>query len=339
MGGDNVVQMSLIYQIYNPSTPLVGPHVAVFDGAYGQQTLERWDPYYGFFDNGGCQWAGMDTDDSECNYERVKTDLTSNNYSEAQVQAIFLKNANPYPECDIARDPGCAQNEIADAYQAEKHLSNIMQYLRCCTLNENGISTGNSRYPHLQQVFITGRTYGGYANGITLPLLANNANCLNPEPFSYELAFAIQRVIVGQIDEDASVTDPDPYKNGTVNNGHGSVAYNGNPNQFGGAIWFDWGPYLWADGTNANSDGVFWCDSTTTGVQNCLQAGDAGDVRYGDTNQSYTQYFGDHIHPTASGLEKVANELVCWVNLGHSCNNVTLGVQSYITDWLPWITQ
>src|SRR6516225_439410 len=34
MGGDNVVQQSLIYQVYSPSTPLVGSHVAVFDGAF-----------------------------------------------------------------------------------------------------------------------------------------------------------------------------------------------------------------------------------------------------------------------------------------------------------------
>lgn len=42
--GDGVTQQSLIYQIYNPATPLVGPHVVVFNGAYGGQTLSKWDP-------------------------------------------------------------------------------------------------------------------------------------------------------------------------------------------------------------------------------------------------------------------------------------------------------
>jgi len=337
MGGDNVVQQSLIYQVYSPSTPLVGSHVAVFDGAFGQQALDRWDPYDGFYASGGCTFAGTDADDSECNYERVKRDLLNNGFSENQVQAIFMKAADPFPECDLAHDTGCAPGEIADAYTAEQHLSDIMQYLRCCKLDENNISTGISRYPNLQQVFITSRTYGGYANGLTLPPAAGNANCLNPEPFAYELGFSIQRLIVGQIDEDANVTDTDPYRNGTIPNG--SVKYSGTPNQLGGAIWFDWGPYLWANGTSPNSDGVFWCDSTTRTNTNCSGAQDLGDFRYGDLTPTFTQYFGDHIHPTAQGAQIVANELVCWITLGHTCTNLTLGVQSYITNWLPWITQ
>jgi hypothetical protein len=49
MGGDNVTQQSFLYQIYNPSPPLVGPHVVVFNGALGNQTLDRWDPYDGHY--------------------------------------------------------------------------------------------------------------------------------------------------------------------------------------------------------------------------------------------------------------------------------------------------
>jgi RHS repeat-associated protein len=79
-GGDGVTQLSLLYQIYSPNTgPLVGPHVAVFDGALGQQTLDRWDPYSGYYTtNNNCAWDGGDSDDPECNYDRVGAALAYN---------------------------------------------------------------------------------------------------------------------------------------------------------------------------------------------------------------------------------------------------------------------
>jgi hypothetical protein len=87
---------------------------------------------------------------------------------------------------------------------------------------------------------------------------------------------------------------------------------------------------LWADGTTPNSAGLFWCDSTTTGNQLCSHAGDPGDFRYGDLIN--TQYFGDHTHPTATGTQKVANELVKFIQ-----GNL-LGPQHFISDWVgPWV--
>ncbi len=50
---------------------------------------------------------------------------------------------------------------------------------------------------------------------------------LNPEPYSYETGFAFKELV---------------------------------HDQFPG-LWISWGPYLWADGTNVRSDGLFWvCD-------------------------------------------------------------------------------
>src|ERR1700693_3095654 len=42
--GDSVVQQSFLYQVYQPTPQLVGDHVVVFNGAFGAQTLDRWDP-------------------------------------------------------------------------------------------------------------------------------------------------------------------------------------------------------------------------------------------------------------------------------------------------------
>jgi len=137
----------------------------------------------------------------------------------------------------------------------------------------------------------------------------------------YELGFSVQRAIVAQINQTNNITSPDPYS--------GQLDYTVAP-------WFDWGPYLWASGvTPSPGSGLNWCDSTTTGNQNC--AHNPGDVRYGDLNPGYTQYFGDHTHPTATGQAKVANQLLKWIQ------GTLPSAQSYISDWLgvgtstPWI--
>jgi hypothetical protein len=319
--GDPTVQQSLLYKIYNPTTPLVGPHVVVFNGAYGGQTLSKWDPTpIGYYAQSGanCPWDHQTSADPECNYVRVKNDLvrnfytTTDHYTEAQVQAVFMKTADNFPQCDLKKlycSPGRTE---PDAYTAERYMGNILRYLKCCKLDPYGNPTPNPRYPNLKQVFITSRIYGGYANGTA-------HGCLNPEPFAYELGFTVQRAIVTQINQTNNITSTDPYS--------GQLDYTTAP-------WFDWAPYLWASGVNkSNGNQLFWCDSTTTNFQQC--ANNPGDVRYGDL--TFTSYFGDHIHPAANGQLKVANQLLMWIQ------GTLPSAQSYLSDWLgvgtptPWI--
>lgn len=301
-GGDGVTQQSLLYQIYHPTPHLVGDHVVVFNGAYGAQTLDKWDPTLdGYYANtNDCTFPqNSDTTDPECNYNRVKSLLQTNGYAENQVQAIFIKSSDSYPQCDLKRlYCGTGLSVIPDAYQSERHLGNILRYLKCCTLDINGNSTGNPRYTNLKQVFVTTRIYGGYANG-------TSNGCLMPEPFAYEEGFAAQRIIVAQINR-----TPDNYS--------GNVRY---PED---TPWVDWGPYLWASGPSVSTHtGLFWCNG-----QNSPPCNLARDVRDGDPLDS--NFWGDYTHPSASGAKKVADRIVDFITNSQNPNHVWVA---------PWIGQ
>jgi hypothetical protein len=135
-------------------------------------------------------------------------------------------------------------NANADANLLVQQMGNISRALE-------------SRYPNLQQVFFSSRIYAGYAT-----------TTLNPEPYAYESGFAVKRVIEAQIDQmDGLGIDP----------------LAGDLNYDTSAPWTAWGPYLWADGTIARSDGLSWLASD-------LQS--------------------DGTHPSPSGRQKVSNLLM-----------------------------
>ena len=168
----------------------------VLNGAFGAQTLDRWDPTaFGYYaQHNDCTFDHSSSLNPECNYIRVRDDLSRNGYSEKQVQAIFLKSSTAFPQCDLKLQH-CVQSSpasIPDAYVSEQYLGNILRYLKCCKRDPYGQPIG-SRYPNLKQVFLSSRIYGGYANG-------TDHGCTNPEPYAYESGFAVQRSIVAQID-------------------------------------------------------------------------------------------------------------------------------------------
>src|SRR4029077_15872150 len=106
-------------------------------------------------------------------------------------------------------------------------------------------------------------TYGGYATNPPAGASDPTAGCLSPEPYAFEEGFAVQKLIVAQI-------------NGGGDDGYsGDVHFNPNPT-LGGAPWFDWGPYLWTSGNLGRSDGVIWCGGLGA------QCSGSYDVRYGD---------------------------------------------------------
>ena len=108
-------------------------------------------------------------------------------------------------------------------------------------------------YPNLQVAYMSSRAYGGY----------NTSGRPSPEPLAYENGFGVKWLIGDQIAGDMSL-NPDARR--------GPVE----------APWLAWGPYLWADGLNARSDGLVW---------------ECGDFR------------SDGTHPSSDGAAKVATLL------------------------------
>ena len=146
--------------------------------------------------------------------------------TEKQVQALWIKNANPRPGvanertlCD-AMVAGCVNDNGTEAILYESQLGQI-------------IRAAKSRYPNLQQIFLSTRIYAGYAT-----------DGLNPEPYAYEYGYSAKWLIEAQILQQRS---------GTVDPIAGDMSYTS-----GTAAWTAWGAYLWADGTIARSDGLVW---------------------------------------------------------------------------------
>ena len=151
-------------------------------------------------------------DSSDPSYDELQQKrLGRDGWSELQVQAVWLKVANRSPRSSLP-------SIDADAYRLERSMGNIIRALK-------------ARYPNLQLVFVSSRTYGGYSVGRK-----------NPEPFAYESGFASKWLIEAQIaQERTGIVDPEA----------GDLALSRTP-------WIGWGPYLWAAGRNPRSDGLAW---------------------------------------------------------------------------------
>jgi hypothetical protein len=125
-----------------------------------------------------------------------------------QVQVVWIKQAEAGP-ARLGEFPAHAQT-------LKTNLVTVLNLLK-------------EKFPNLRIAYLSSRIYAGYA---TTPL--------NPEPYSYESAFAVRWLIKDQM--------------------AGKSALNYDP--AGGEVKSPlllWGPYLWADGLTARkSDGLVW---------------------------------------------------------------------------------
>jgi hypothetical protein len=119
-----------------------------------------------------------------------------------QVQAVWIKQADAGPNQGF---PGYART-------LQGELAEIVRSLP-------------KRFPNLKLVYLSSRTYGGYAK-----------TPLNPEPYAYESGFAVKWLIEQQLQGDPALNF-DPAR--------GPVR----------APWVSWGPYLWANGSTKRADG------------------------------------------------------------------------------------
>jgi hypothetical protein len=139
----------------------------------------------------GGQDAGQWLDPSGVNYANVATLLASQGLSEAQVQVVWVKQADGSPTTSLPA-PG------ADAYTLETRLGTIARAL-------------HARYPNLRQVFFSSRIYAGYAS-----------TSLNPEPWAYETGLAVKWLVEAQITQMATPGTPADPVAGDLD--YGSVA-------------------------------------------------------------------------------------------------------------------
>jgi lysophospholipase L1-like esterase len=193
------------------------PHLVPVDGAQGGMSAGRIvDP-----DDGGSGTRFWKTVDRR---------LKSAGVTRAQVQVVWVKQA----------DPGPTQGFPRYARALEEELAKIVRLLP-------------KRFPNVKLAYLSSRTYGGYAK-----------TRLNPEPYAYESGFSVKWLIERQIKGEASLNH-DP--------GKGKVR----------APWLSWGPYLWANATAKNPEGLSYEEDD----------------------------FGpDGTHPSASGRRKVAEALL-----------------------------
>jgi hypothetical protein len=155
------------------------------------------------------QWAA--SPDSRV-WQTVDERMKAAGVSDKQVQVVWLKQANIRPTEEF---PEHAKKLAAD-------VTTILHMLK-------------ARFPNLRVAYLGSRIYAGYAT-----------TQLNPEPYAYEGAFAMRRVIQDQIQGDPKL-NCDPSR--------GEVK----------APLLLWGPYLWADGMKPRqSDGLTWTRNDLT---------------------------------------------------------------------------
>ncbi|OLD65229.1 MAG: hypothetical protein AUI33_11610, partial [Ignavibacteria bacterium 13_1_40CM_2_61_4] len=153
----------------------------------------------------GGQDAATISNPNAAYWTNVDQKLAAAGVTPAQVQAVWLKEARAGP---TEAFPG-------DATILRDQLRSIVQII-------------HSRYPNTRSVYLSSRTYAGYAT-----------SSLNPEPYAYQSAFSAKWLIEEQLTGSPAVNF-DPLRGPVM------------------APWLAWGSYLWADGLTPRSDGLTW---------------------------------------------------------------------------------
>ncbi len=149
-------------------------------------------------------------DPADPQYSKVASNLTAQGLDPLQVQVMYVEIVIGGPTISLP-------DSNADMYQLVAAAGNQMRAMKV-------------RYPNLRQTYVSPRDYAGHSKTLS-----------NPEPYAYETAFAVKRLIQAQINQLAT---------GEIDSLAGDLS-------LALAPWLTWGPYLWATGT-PRSDGLFW---------------------------------------------------------------------------------
>lgn len=148
----------------------------------------------------GVRWA----DETSPLWSQVEARVLQAGLTAAQIQVVWMKQAEAGP-AQLGEYPRHAEVLRANLAATVRHL--------------------RARFPNLRIVYLSSRIYAGYAK-----------SPLNPEPFAYESAFAVRKLMLEQITGDAALN---------FDAARGPVK----------APLLLWGPYLWADGETPRSAG------------------------------------------------------------------------------------
>lgn len=218
-GGDDCLKNTFVGQAN--ADPEVSDRVVFFNGAHNHLSAENW------------------LDPTDRGYTDIAAGLEAEGLGAEQVQVIWLKVANTMQ----ATRPSLPHPD-ADVVLLLERLGQIVRSL-------------DDLYPNLRQVFVSSRSYGGYAT-----------NLVSPEPWAYETGFAFKWLIEAQIRQ---------METGAIDACAGDLGYDGE------APWIGWSGYLWADGMEPRSDGLYWDRS---------------------------DFVADGFHPSKSGVFKAAELLM-----------------------------
>jgi len=190
VGMSNTTQVFSAFKRFADADADKNPKLILIDGAQGGMTAFRiQDP-----NGAGSQfWTVVDK-------RLEQTGLTR-----AQVQAVWIKEADAGPTQGFPKYAETLKNELAEI-----------------------VRIFPKRFPNVKLVYLSSRTYGGYAK-----------TRLNPDPYAFESGFSVKWLIEQQIDGDKSLNFD--AAQGPVN-----------------APWLSWGPYLWANGMTKRTDGFFY---------------------------------------------------------------------------------
>jgi hypothetical protein len=158
IGMSNTVQAFDGFMAAARADSRLNPHLVLVNGAHGGITARAMHDA----SDGG-------TGTRYWNY--VDGQLRAAGVTRAQVQAIWIKQADANPHEDFQAYTSMLASEIAD----------ILRIAR-------------SRFPNLRLAYLSSRTYAGFAR-----------SPLNPEPYAYWSGFAVKKVIDAQLSGEAAL--------------------------------------------------------------------------------------------------------------------------------------
>jgi len=152
IGMSNTTQEFSVFKQLAEADPLKSPSLKIVDGAQGGQTAKIWAS-------------------QENPWQVLAQRLQAAGVTPAQVQVVFIKQADSQPSKGFPTEAQTLESELAAIVQRVKQT-----------------------YPNVRIAYLSSRIYGGYAT-----------TALNPEPYAYEGAFAVRWLIQEQISGDAGL--------------------------------------------------------------------------------------------------------------------------------------